>query len=184
MNIRYFYRYKIVMACAICALSGCSSKLEDSDADQVASSASGAGIMPGVSQDTSPAQTVTANAASGAASPENYSAHMSPEQVKQDLPSNADNERLILEYISKKDGVFTEGYLDLKGVTCTDKSVQGIQMTAICNVTVKVNQGYAMDSSIARQYGIIGVGDTATVEKEYRFEKFESGWKLRPSLYP
>ena len=82
MNIRYFFRYEIAMICAICALAGCSAKSEN---DQVAASTTGAGTESGVSQTTSPAQTVTANVAVGAASPENSSAHMSPEQVKQDL---------------------------------------------------------------------------------------------------
>ncbi len=94
-------------------------------------------------------------------------------------PSNADNEKLIFEYLLKHDVSFTEGYLVLKSVSCNDKSVQDSRMTAICKISVEAKQGYAPDSSVGMRWGRIKVGDTSTVDREYIFQKFESGWKIR-----
>ena len=54
-------------------------------------------------------------------------------------------------------------------------------MTAICKITViATKKGYSGDSQVGTQWGQLDTENVSIVDREYTFQKFEDGWKLRP----
>lgn len=95
-------------------------------------------------------------------------------------PTNEENSKLLKNYLINSP-VYTEGHLELIDSKCNDMSITDNELIASCTVTVRAIKegGWETTSAVGRLYGKIPQGEVATIETEYVFQKFESGWKVR-----
>lgn len=94
-------------------------------------------------------------------------------------PTNEENSRLLKDYLVNS-SVYQDGYLELVDAKCNDMSIAENELIASCALTVRaVKGGWDPTSALGRLYGKIPQGEVATIETEYVFQKFESGWKVR-----
>jgi hypothetical protein len=98
-------------------------------------------------------------------------------------PSDSDIAAQVTN-LMKNDKTFSE-FIEVVNVTVKDKLIKDKEMKAICNVAVRIKKEFVSDSGIAILYGrIIGqgagaVGQTRSHDVRFRFEKYESGWRIQ-----